>query len=54
MQAKTEEGFSEAKKYSLGFSFEGIEAVEMNENRASELHSTPTNPSCTIYMHREK
>jgi hypothetical protein len=42
MQAKTEEGFSEAKKYSLGFSFGAIEAVEMNENRASELHSTLT------------
>jgi hypothetical protein len=54
MQAKTEEGFSEAKKYNLGFSFGVIEAVEMNENRASELHSTPTNPSCILYMHREK
>jgi hypothetical protein len=54
MQAKTEEGFSEAKKYSLGFSFGVIEAVEMNKNRASELHSTSRNSSCIIYKHREK
>jgi hypothetical protein len=54
MQAKTEETFSEAKKYSLGFSFGTVEAVEMNENRASEFHSTPTNPSHILYMHRER
>jgi len=36
MQAKTEEGFSEAKNYNLGFSFGAIEAVEMNKNRASK------------------
>jgi len=54
MQVKTEDGFSEAKKYSLEFSFGATEVVEMNKNRASELHSTPANLSCILYMHRDK